>query len=201
MRAMTAFVLLFACAASGLMAQTPSPAAVQIQRAQASVAQFSRTHSIARLDAALRSLEAAGGERLHAKDRASVLAGYVSLFGAIDREMPRLPAGKVPAVGVSPPRVKGVRYPPGIAPSVIPDPVARARYERDIRDNEAFAERFLFAAQVQRLDDRAVMLFGSFAHDEFSSSDADKAALKHQIETSSLSRARRERLLKSAGLA
>ncbi len=170
-----------------------------MQRAQASIALFNHARSVDELDAALRSLEDAGAQRLSGNDREIVVGGYLSLFGAIDRAMPSLPPGKVPAVSVTPPRVNGVRYPSGISPSAIPDPVARARYEQEIRDNEVLTERFLVAASLHRIDDRAMLLFGDFAHDAFGTSSADRTALSRQIESSALTRTRKDRLLKAAG--
>jgi len=180
-------------------AQPPSPAAAQVQRAQASISLFDRQRSVDALDAALRSLEGAGSQRLGGNDRTTVAGGYLSLFAAIDRAMPRLPLGKVPKISVTPPRVKGVRYPSGISPSAIPDPAIRARYEQAIRDNEAFTERFLAAAALRRVDERAIVLFSDFAHDAFGASNADRAALNRQIEGSQLTRARKNQLLKAAG--
>jgi hypothetical protein len=197
MRALLFAAIGFVCAAFGsisALAQTPSLAGAQVQQAAASVDRFKRTHAVDALDAALRSLEAAGAQRFRGDDRANVVSGYLSLFQAIDGAMPKLPPGKMPAVTVAPPRVNGVRYPSGTDPSAIHDPAARARYEQAIRDNEAFTERFLAAASLRRTDDRAVTLFADFAHDAFGKGNADRMALSRQIEHSGLTRARKDRL-------
>jgi hypothetical protein len=202
MRPVIFAALLSACVALAprvAIAEASRPVVVQVQHAQASIAQFNRTHSDEDLNAALRSLQAAGAQRLQGNDRATVLGGYLSLFGAIDRALPHLPPGKVPQVSVEPPPVNGVRYPAGVDPSVIPDPAVRARYEQEIKDNEALSKSFLEATSLSHLDDRALTLFADFTHDAFGRSTADQAALRRQIESSDLTTARKNRLLKTNG--
>ncbi len=180
------------------IAQTSSSAAAQVQSAQASIARFNHTHSDEDLNAALRSLQDAGSRHLQNAERTAVLGGYLSLFGAIDRAMPHLPPGKMPEVSVAPPPVNGHRYPAGVDPSVIPDPAVRARYEQEIKDNEAFSRNFLQATSLTQIDERALTLFGDFTRDAFSRSAVDQAALRHDIESSDLTSARKNRLLKAA---
>jgi hypothetical protein len=74
-------------------ASTKNTVATQLQRANASIAEYKHTNAMASLDDALQSLADAGSQRLEGSDRASVTDGYLALFAAIDQAMPHLPPG------------------------------------------------------------------------------------------------------------
>ena len=179
-------------------AATRDVVATQLSAANASIAQYNRTHATGSLDSALQSLANAGSQRLEGSDRASVTSVYLTLFAALDRAMPHLPPGKLPKISVQPPPVNGVSYPAGIDPSAIPDPKARARYQEAIRENEALSAQFLNAFSLRQVDTRATLLFSKFAHDAFNSTHTDQNALRHQIEASGLSAETKHRLLTAA---
>jgi len=178
-------------------AETQSSAAVHVASALASIAQFDRTHGVPDLEVALKQLELASVGSQRSGDREKILVGYLKLFRAIDRGMPQFRPGELPAVNVVPPKVKGVAYPSGVDPAAIPDPVARARYEQEIRANDALTDRYIMAMSLRRLDKRGIVLFSAFARNAYGNSSADRNELRRQIEQSDLTASRRSKLLKS----
>jgi len=170
--------------------------AAQVASALASIAQFDRTHGVPDLEAALHHLELASAGSQRTADRGKILAGYLKLFGAIDRGTPQLPRGELPAVNVVPPKVKGVAYPSGVDPAAIPDPVARARYEQAIRANDVLSDRYIAAMSLHRLNGRALNLFSAFVRNAYGNSSTDRSGLRRQIEQSDLTTARKSKLLK-----
>jgi len=170
--------------------------AAHVASALASIAQFDRTHGVPDLEAALQHLELASAGAQRTGDREKILAGYLKLFGAIDRGTPQLPPGELPAVNVVPPKVKGVAYPSGVDPAAIPDPAARARYEQEIRANDVLSDRYIAAMSLRRLNGRALNLFSAFAKNAYGKSSADRSGLRRQIEQSDLTTARKSKLLK-----
>jgi hypothetical protein len=176
-------------------AQTQSSTAAHVASAVASIVHFERTGAVPDLEAALKQLELANAGTQRSGDREKILAGYVKLFGSIDRGTPRLSRGKLPTVNVVPPKVNGVAYPSGVDPSAIPDPKARARYQEEIRVNDALTDRYIAAMSLHRLDERALNLFSAFARNAYGKSSADQREFRRQIEQTDLTAPRKSKLL------
>ena len=180
-------------------AATQSNADVHVASALAAIAQFEKTHAVPDLETALKQLELASAGTLGSGDREKILAGYLKLFGAIDRATPHLTPGAVPAVNVVPPKVNGVTYPAGVDPSAIPDPAARARYQQELRANDELTDQYIAAMSLHRRDKRALSLFSVFARGAFGKSSADRSELRRQVEQSDLTSARKNKLLAVTG--
>jgi len=91
---------------------------------------------------------------------------------------------------VSPPPdgESGIRYPSGVPPSVLKDPVARSNYEAAIKVNNAGLKLVNFQSRLEGLILQANSEFEIYLVDEaYSSSTADKAELTELLNKSKLS--------------
>ena len=197
-RSLLLALLMLTIVPTTICAEMQSSGAAHVASALAAIAQFDRTHRVSDLEAAMKQLELASVGLQGRSDREKILAGYLKLFGAIDRGTPHFRPGEVPAVNVVPPKVNGVAYPSGVDPAAIHDPVARARYEQALRANVALTDRYIIAMSLHRLDERALVRFSAFASDAYGKNSSDRSELRRQIEQSDLTTTRKGKLLKLA---
>jgi hypothetical protein len=86
--------------------------------------------------------------------RRETLETWLALLALIDQNLdPNFNPQDLPSTGVSPPRVGNVSYPPGVDPSVIADPQARARYEEALKRNQEHAENYRIQTWLMRFNE------------------------------------------------
>lgn len=114
--------------------------------------------------------------------RHDVLEQWLTLFATIDSVVdPSFDPNDLPMVNTSPPPVGGVRYPPGVSPSVIVDPVARQEYERRIAENHRKIESYYLQTKLRRLDEQLQPRLDDFVRATYAADDTDRRELEAAI--------------------
>ena len=109
-------------------------------------------------------------EKRHAL-RKETLEGWLSLFAAIDGSLdPTFDPGDLPLLSAEPPPSDGILFPPGVDPSLLKDPGARAEYERRIEANRQKTERYNLQIKLRRLDERLMPRLEAFIRSAYSTS-------------------------------
>lgn len=86
--------------------------------------------------------------------RRETLETWLALLALIDQNLdPNFNPQDLPSTGVDPPRVGNVSYPPGVDPSVIADPQARARYAEEQKQNTRKTENYRIQTWLQRFNE------------------------------------------------
>jgi hypothetical protein len=80
-----------------------------------------------------------------------------------------------------PPPDGGVQYPSGIDPSVIKDPIARAKYEAMLKTNRENAESYGFQLYLHRINDQTILDAKKYVRSSYAPSGADKKELDEII--------------------
>jgi len=119
--------------------------------------------------------------------RKDTLHGWLALFGAIDAALdPRFDPKDLPQVRVSPPVSEGIHYPPGVDPSVLKDPAARAEYQRKIAENERKTANYSLQFKLRRLDEGLMPQAEAFIEGAYSTDPEDRRELEETIAAAKL---------------
>jgi len=130
--------------------------------------------------------------------RADCLRMWLHLLALLDQRLdPQFDLEDTPDLQVQPPdTADGISYPPGADPALIDDPVARAAYEKAIRDNEAKVARYGLQVHLHRLNERIPPRAEAFIRNYDTSVPEDQAELRTAIEQIIKDPRRKESLLK-----
>jgi len=96
------------------------------------------------------------------------------------------------SLNVIPPPDGGVQYSSGVDPSVIKDPIARAKYQAMLKTNRENAESYGFQSSLQRINKQANFGVEIFLKSFYTSSESDKRELNEILDQSKLSSLRKQ---------
>jgi len=170
-----------------------------IEQASKQLAEYEKTHSVFALEDAFDEIGAVDLLRTPAGERAAarreVTRLWLAAFQQLDLVLdPQFNPDDMPETKVAPPKVKGVAYPPGVDPKVIPDPQARAQYEAAIKANREKIERGNAQLRLHRLDEEAGPKFEKFLKRYYTTAAADRREIEQLLEAAHLAPPRRQKI-------
>jgi hypothetical protein len=132
--------------------------------------------------------------------RVDCLSLWLQLLALLDDRLdPQFDQNDTPDLKVQPPETSnGTLHPPGADPALIDDPIARAAYEKAIRDNNAKIAAYTLQVQLHRLNERVASRAKAFIRNAYTFAPSDREEVKaHVIKIIKL-QARQAELLKEA---
>jgi hypothetical protein len=122
--------------------------------------------------------------QIRAGRRKNCLFLWLTILQTIDQNIdPKFNPEDVPAKNVQPPPLgNGVVLRPGADPAKIPDPQARADYEKAIAENRAKAINYRLQIQLGRLNEQLTPSAETFIRSAYTSSPDDQKELKSAID-------------------
>jgi hypothetical protein len=162
------------------------------------LAAFEREQNPARVHEALDVIEAAE-RHLPMGDtagREQALSRRLRFFAVLDRSIdPSWDPKEVPAKGVTPPATHGIVYSSGeVDPSTIPDPAARAEYERALKASKDYERRYDVQLELRRIDERAMRFVERLLADRYTDPEGDTQEFEGMLAASPVNELRKERL-------
>jgi hypothetical protein len=135
--------------------------------------------------------------RIRAELRSNSLSAWLHLLGIVDRFLdPNFKVEDKPESLVQPPSIPGgVVLRPGADPALIPDPKARAQYERAIAANRANADRYGLQIDLLRLNEGLSQRAEAFIRSSYTSAKRDQEELSNSIGEIIKDQKRKARLL------
>jgi hypothetical protein len=132
--------------------------------------------------------------------RKRAVSHWLSFLAALDRNIdPTWNPKDVPVKGVAPPLPHGVVYPSGeVDPLTIPDPVARAEYERALKASKEYAKWYDVQFQLRRIEERAMRFVELLLAEKYTNSAEDRQELEELLAASPVNDLRKERLRAAA---
>jgi hypothetical protein len=136
-----------------------------------------------------------------ARVRASALSAWLRLLHVLDRYLdPAFDPDEAVERNVQPPPLPdGTLLQPNADPARIPDPAARAAYEKALADNRAKAERHRLQVYLHRLDERIPPRAEGFLRGAYTADPRDQAELRAAIDQLVTDPKRKAWLLKIVG--
>lgn len=128
--------------------------------------------------------------------RTRALSQWLLFLAALDRYMdPQWDPKKVPVKGTAPPPTHGVVFPSGeVDPATIPDPVARAEYERALKASEDYRDWYGVQFQLRRIEEDAMRLVELLLAERYTNSEEDRREFERLLATSPANELRKERM-------
>lgn len=161
-------------------------------------AAFEKEQDPARVLEALEAVEAAQRDLPDADvaARQRAVSHWLLFFAALDRHIdPQWHQPKVPVKGTAPPPTHGVVFPSGeVDPATIPDPVARAEYERALKTSRDYGAWYGVQFQLRRIEENATRLAELLLAERYTNSEADRLEFERLLAASTVNEQRRERL-------
>lgn len=125
----------------------------------------------------------ASGDAKYPAARKAALDGWLSLFAALYAAIdPRFDPESPPLMKVEAPPVGGVKFPPGIDPSAIKDPAARAEYTQKIAENERKIRDYNLQIKLRRLEEKLRPRLRAFVDDAYPAPE-DKPEVNEAIQS------------------
>jgi len=126
------------------------------------------------------------------------LALWLRLLHTLDQNLdPAFDPADVPATKVQPPPIPGGGVPPpGADPATIPDPKARAEYQKAVAANRAKAENYRLQNLLRQMDERIAPRAEGFIRTAFAPDAADRAEVAAAVGAVVKNAARKAKLLK-----
>jgi hypothetical protein len=161
-------------------------------------AAFEKSRDPALIHEALDIIEAAERDAPlgDATARRRVVSRWLRFFAALDRNIdPAWKPEDLPAKGVAPPVSHGIVYASGeVDPFTIADPVARAQYERALKDNKDQYQRYLVQLQLSRIVEHALRVVELFIAERFDDTPADRQEFEELLAASPVGDASKKQL-------
>jgi hypothetical protein len=134
--------------------------------------------------------------------RADCLRMWLQLLALLDQRLdPQFDPEQRPDLQVQPPdTANGTSYAPGADPALIEDPVARAAYQRAIRENDAKIAAYSLQVRLHRLNERITLRAEGFIRSSYTFTPSDREEAKASILQTIKNPQRREGLLRKSGL-
>jgi len=128
--------------------------------------------------------------------RQRAVSQWLLFFTALDRHIdPQWDQTKVPVKGTAPPPTHGVVFPSGeVDPATIPDPVARAEYERALNISKDYRAWYGVQFQLRRIEENATRLVKLLLAERYTNSEEDTREFERLLAESTVNEQRRERL-------
>lgn len=190
-----------ACISASLLAKRPEQNGSTMDLTDKRVAEkfdtFENEQEPALLQEALETIEAAEQDAPAGDEvaRKRGIARWLLFFATLDRNIdPQWDPEEVPVTGVIPPPSYGVVYSPGVDPSVIADPAARAKYEQALKAIKDYAEWYRVQLLLRRIDERAMDAAGRRLSEIYTDSLADRQEFEVLLAASAINDARKEQL-------
>lgn len=129
-------------------------------------------------------------------ERKQALSQRLRFFAALDRNIdPHWDAEDVPVRGATPPLTHGIVYSSGeVDPSTIPDPAARAEYERALKASKEYERWYDVQFQLRRLDERAMRFVELSLAAIYTNSEEDRQEFEEILAASPVNELRQQRL-------
>ncbi len=167
-------------------------------RVQESFAAFEKDRDPARVHEALNATVAAQRD-LQVGDLAArkrEIARWLRFFAALDRQIDRRWDSKIlPVRNARLPPEHGIVFPSGkVDPATIPDVAQRARYDRELKENEDYARYYSAQFALRKIDERAMSTAGRLLAYKFTAAPADREEIETLLAESPASDERKERI-------
>jgi hypothetical protein len=168
------------------------------RRVTGKFAAFEKEQDPARVLEALEAVEAAQRDLPDADvaARQRAVSHWLLFFAALDRHIdPQWDSTQVPVKGTAPPPTHGVVFPSGeVDPATIPDPVARAQYERALKTSKDYSAWYGVQFQLRRIEENATRLVELLLAERYTNSEEDRRELEGLLAASTVDERRRERM-------
>ena len=147
---------------------------------------------------ALDAVEAAERDALaeDAEARRRAVSRWLGFMAMLDRVIdPKWDAKNLPVKGVAPPSTHGAIHGTGeVDPATIPDPVARAEYERALKASSDYEKWYGVQSELRRIDERAMRFLAWLLAERYTNSAKDRQEVEALLAASPVNDQRAEQL-------